>query len=289
MAKKSYKIPHSIKVTQMDIPINLRSGSVGLKRPITMRVLLTVMLALIGLVFMIITMMQNEFGIISIAITTIGVVIFLAMALTPQKTGLLGYKWFVPTVQYWLNYKNRFIVTRGDARAREVDNLKWQISVESWDENAGVVTHTDGSKEMIFDVIGYGSRALFDDEKERIIDAFEVYLKQLQVGTSIVIIPRQVQQDATIQKESLKELRKESASPVIDTLIARRLGTLENHVEKHFKSNIIRFMVRSKSIEELNTDVHWLRQQGTNGVFRNIRPVVGDEFVDELRARYSLS
>src|SRR5699024_12519709 len=108
----------------MDIPINLRSGSVGLKRPITMRVLLTVMLALIGIVIMIIPLMQNEFGLISIAITTVGFTLFLAMALTPQKTGLVGYKWFVPTIKYWINYKNRCVVTSDEATAREVDRLK---------------------------------------------------------------------------------------------------------------------------------------------------------------------
>lgn len=289
MAKKVYKIPHGIDVSQLDIPISLRQGSVGLKRPITLRILIIVLFAVIMLLFSGMWMINNDFGIKATAMTLGGLVLLIAFGITPQIHGQPGYKWFVPTVMYWVNTKDRYIKTRSTTSGKDVNNLKWSIPVDSWDEGTGIITYTDGSYGMIFDVIGHGSRALFDEDRERIIDSYERFLREISVGNGVTIIPRQVDQDVSKQVENLEAMRRQADNIEVDELLAKQITTLEAHVAKYFKTTTIRMEMRSQTIDQLNIDIQLLNNEGSNGMFRTIRPIKGRELVKELRLRYSLS
>ena len=185
--KDTYKITNSINVHFWDIPISFRNGSLGLKRPVTIKSIAIILFAGFAWFMLFTRMLQNQFGVMPTLTFTVGYWLFCILALTNQKNGLMGYRWFVPTVRYWINTKNRMIVTRGRAGEREIMKLKWEIPVEHVNEETGVINYTDGSVGVVCDAIGYGSRALFNADKENIITAYETYLQRIGVGTGCLL------------------------------------------------------------------------------------------------------
>lgn len=94
------------------------------------------------------------------------------------KTGELGHTTFIPTYRYWVDSRKRFIKTRGTANSKEVTKLKWEIPIENIDEETGIIEFTNGDVGVTLSIIGNGSQALFVDEKEKIILAFERFYRK---------------------------------------------------------------------------------------------------------------
>ena len=201
----------------------------------------------------------------------------------------MGYRWFVPTVRYWINTKNRMIVTRGRAGEREIMKLKWEIPVEHVNEETGVINYTDGSVGVVCDAIGYGSRALFNADKENIITAYETYLQRIGVGTGITIDSRQSEQDVQVQLSALETYRQNNVEPTVDAIIARQRKILENHVRINFKSTHQYIFIRCRNIDVLNEELQWLNQQRANGMLRMLTQVRNEKLIERLHQFYSLS
>lgn len=287
--KDVYKITNSINVHFWDIPISFRNGSLGLKRPVTIKSIAIILFAGFAWFMLFTRMLQNQFGVMPTLTFTIGYWLFCILALTNQKNGLMGYRWFVPTVRYWINTKNRMIVTRGRAGEREIMKLKWQIPVEDVNEETGVINYTDGSVGVVCDVIGYGSRALFSADKENIITAYETYLQRIGVGTGITIDSRQSEQDVQVQLSALETYRQNNVEPTVDAIIARQRKILENHVRINFKSTHQYIFIRCRNIDVLNEELQWLNQQRANGMLRMITQVRNEKLIERLHQFYSLS
>lgn len=287
--KDVYKITNSINVHFWDIPISFRNGSLGLKRPVTIKSIAIILFAGFAWFMLFTRMLQNQFGVMPTLTFTIGYWLFCILALTNQKNGLMGYRWFVPTVRYWINTKNRMIVTRGRAGEREIMKLKWQIPVEDVNEETGVINYTDGSVGVVCDAIGYGSRALFNADKENIITAYETYLQRIGVGTGITIDSRQSEQDVQVQLSALETYRQNNVEPTVDAIIARQRKILENHVRINFKSTHQYIFIRCRNIDVLNEELQWLNQQRANGMLRMITQVRNEKLIKRLHQFYSLS
>lgn len=288
--KQSYKITNSINVHFWDIPISFRNGSLGLKRPVTIKVLGLIILAAFAW-FMIVThMFQNYYGAFNTIIFSVGYWLLCIAALTNQKNGLMGYRWFVPTIRYWVNSKRRTINTRGRAGEREIMKLKWSIPIEDVNEESGVINCTDGSVAVVFDVIGYGSKALFDEDKEDIISAYETYLNNISVGTGITVDSRQSEQHVERQLDSLEQLRRKNAQePTIDAIIARQRKILERHVKPNFKSTHQYLFIRCRNIDVLNEEIQRLNTQRAHGMLRSMVQLRHGDLIDRLHQFYSLS
>lgn len=287
--KDTYKITNSINVHFWDIPISFRNGSLGLKRPVTIKSIAIILFAGFAWFMLFTRMLQNQFGVMPTLTFTVGYWLFCILALTNQKNGLMGYRWFVPTVRYWINTKNRMIVTRGRAGEREIMKLKWEIPVEHVIEETGVINYTDGSVGVVCDAIGYGSRALFNADKENIITAYETYLQRIGVGTGITIDSRQSEQDVQVQLSALETYRQNNVEPTVDAIIARQRKILENHVRINFKSTHQYIFIRCRNIDVLNEELQWLNQQRANGMLRMLTQVRNEKLIERLHQFYSLS
>lgn len=287
--KDTYKITNSINVHFWDIPISFRNGSLGLKRPVTIKSIAIILFAGFAWFMLFTRMLQNQFGVMPTLTFTVGYWLFCILALTNQKNGLMGYRWFVPTVRYWINTKNRMIVTRGRAGEREIMKLKWEIPVEHVNEETGVINYTDGSVGVVCDAIGYGSRALFNADKENIITAYETYLQRIGVGTGITIDSRQSEQDVQVQLSALETYRQNNVEPTVDAIIARQRKILENHVRINFKSTHQYIFIRCRNIDVLNEELQWLNQQRANGMLRMLTQVRNEKLIERLHQFYSLS
>lgn len=287
--KEAYKIPYSIKVSKLDMPISLRVGMVGPKKPVPLFVL--ILLFITSLLWGSLTyfMFKNEFGFLSLIVFTIAYIMFNIIALKKQPNGERGYKWFIPTLNYVFRSKNRHIQTRGTAKGKEIIKLNWAIPVEEVDTQYGFTHYTNGDIGLVLDIIGNGSRALFTDEMERIIIAFEQVLRQLDLNVSVTVESKQSKQDCSEQLANLEELRRKNTSTTIGSLISERKSILQNEIESKFKSTHQYLHLRAPDEERLNTVLQLLKQQTGQGLFRYMSIINGEQLLDRLEAFYSLS
>lgn len=288
-AKESYSIPDSINVNALDMPFSLRRGSVGPKKPVTVGLILMIIVVTGLFIYIAQFMLKREFGIFFTLGFSIFYWIFAVSMIKRQRTGERGYKWFVPTINFWFSGKSRFIITRGHAEENEIMKLKYQIPIESWDGQTGLVTFTDGSVAYLIDVVGNGSRSLFQDDVDRIIGAFDFYLEQLKLDTSVTIVSRQAPQDTTIQRNSLAEKRKQNTNQTVDYLLARNIEMLKNFVEPRFKSIHQYIVLRSRNVDVLNEEYELLLTQYNDDLFRQMELLKHDKLTDRLRHFFNLT
>lgn len=287
--KRQYSIPKSIDRGPIDMPISLRKGSVGPKRLITVGFLLG-MILVVGLwAYLAFQMVRHEFGIFYAILFTISYWVFAGAMIKRQRSGERGYKWLMPTINYWFSGKQRFIITRGHAGESEVMKLKFTVPVETWEEQSGLIRFTDGSVAYMLDVIGNGSSALFQDDVEHIISTFEAYLKQLKQGTTVTVVSRQAAQDASIQIENLERQRKENQNKAVDFLIAKKLDILKNFVQNEFKSIHQYIVLRARNEDTLENELKWLNQQYNQNLFRDMTLLRGSQLVARLRNFFNLT
>jgi len=287
--KDAYKLPYSIKVSKLDMPISLRIGMVGPKKPVPLFILIILFFTILLWGSLTYFMFKKEFGFFSLIIFTIAYIMLCVIALKKQPNGERGYKWFIPTLNYIFRHKNRYIQTRGTAQGKEIIKLNWAIPVEEIDTQYGFTHYTNGDIGMVLDIIGNGSRALFTDEMERIVVAFEQVLRQLDLNVAITVESKQSKQDCSEQLANLEELRRKNTSTTIGSLISERKSILQDEIETKFKSTHQYLHLRAPDEDRLNTVLQLLKQQTGQGLFRYMSVITGEQLLDRLEAFYSLS
>lgn len=285
--KSSYKIPNTINVTKLDTPLSMRIGTFGAKKPKTIGLIILVLACVLLWGFFALKMFQNEFGMISIIFFTIGYIWITRLAIKRERTGEMGYKWFLPTLRYFLGAKSRTIITRGNADETEVGLLQYYIPIEDIEEN-GRMHYTNGDIGVAIDVIGHGSSALFDEEKENIILAFESFLRDLDLGVSVNVEFKQDNQNCAEQIESIESKRQLNTNPTVDKIHSRRLEALRE-LENSFKTTHQMIYLRAPDEDTLNHILQILIQQKENGLFRVMEIKQGEELYTKLKGLYSLS
>ncbi|MCD8845175.1 hypothetical protein [Staphylococcus gallinarum] len=287
--KVNYKIPPSINLSRWDIPISLKKGSIGPGKPVTYLVIVTATATFLLWMFIFSYMLKNHFGILAPIGFTIGFIMFCTISLKRGPTGEMGFHWFKPLYKYWMRYKDRFIQTRGIANSSEVDKLKWQIPIESIDEETGMIEYVNGDLGAMFTIIGNGSRALFVDEKEKIISAFENVLQQIDLGVSITIESKQSRQDCSEQIKNLENLKNKNTNPEIDQILSSKIDIMKNDIETKFKSTHQYLYLRAKDEDRLNTAINILLRQRGEGLFRYMEVLKGEKQKDRLSEFFRLS
>ena len=279
----------TINLSHWDTPISLKSGSVGFSKPITFKVI--VITAAVFLIWMStsIYMLKHHFGFIYTVLFTIGFIMLSIISLKRGRTGEMGYKSFKPIYNYWVNYRKRFIKTRGIAEVKEVDKLKFEIPIENIDDETGKTEYVNGDVGALLKVIGNGSSALFVEEKERIITSFENLLQQMDLGVSITVESKQSKQDCSEQIRNLEDLKNKNSNPEIDAILSQRMDILQNDIQTKFKSTHQYMYLRAPDEERLNNILQVIMRQRGEGLLRYVEPITGDELYMRLKEFYSLS
>lgn len=286
--KRFYKLPNSINVTKFDMPLSMRIGTFGAKRPRTVGLLIFVMIFTITYFYILVTMINHEFGILSGFTFSIGYIWISTLALRRQRTGEYGYKYFSPTFNYFFNYRGRFVNTRGSAGEMEMAKLQDYVTTHKIDPKTGMIEYNNGDVALSFDVVGYGSRALFDEERDKIINAFESVLKDLDLEVSINVDFKQDNHDCSEQIDTLENARKNNNKPTIDLIATRRLEVLKQ-IENNFYTTHQTMYLRAPDEDVLNTAVQKLLMQKDNGLFRIMDTISGEKVYNQLKDFYRLS
>ncbi|WP_341775912.1 hypothetical protein [Staphylococcus hyicus] len=287
--KPIYKIPMTLKLNWWDTPISLKQGSVGLSKPITFEVIVVACVSFLAWISIVYNMLTNYFGLFYTFIFTISYIMLLALCLKRDRHGSKGYKSFMPIYRYWANYNNRLISTRSSAKSREVEKLKLVIPIENIDEKTGKVEFVDGSVGVVIDIIGNGSRALFVEEKEKIISSFDTFLRQIDLNVSVMVESKQARQDCTEQIFNHENLKNKNTNVEIDQLINSRIDILKNDIETQFKSTHQYIHLRAPDEDRLNTVLEALHRQRGEGMLRYVEVVSGENIYTRYRDFYSIS
>ena len=287
--KESYKIPMSINVNRWHTPISLKKGSVGFKKPITLAVIISAMGTFVLWMIIVYQMLVSHFGLLAPLVFTIGYIMLAVLALRRNKTRERGYKWFVPTYRYWFRSDQRFIGTRGSSDEREVTKLKNFIPIEFVDEDTGLIEYTNGDVGAVFEIIGNGSRALFIEEKEKIITAFEGVLQQLDLDVSVTVESKQSKQDCSEQIRNLEYLRNKTTEPEVDRMLGSRIDILKDEIQTSFKSTHQYLFIRAHDEERLNTTINLFLKQRSEGLFRYMEPITGEKLMSRLSEFFKLA
>lgn len=286
--KQSYKIPNSINVTKLDTPLSMRWGTFGSKKPRTIGLLMLLLVCFLIWGFISLKMLRNEFGILATLTFTFGFIWLSRLAIKVERTGEMGFKSFLPTIKFFLGYKSRMIITRGNADETEVGLLNYYIPIEDIEEEKGLIHYTNGDVGLALDIIGHGSSALFDDEQEEIILAYENVLRDLEVGVSINIDFKQDNQKCLEQIEAIETKRQMNTNPTIDLIHVRRLEALKE-LEKSFKTTHQTMYLRAPDQDSLNQCIQMLMQQKENGLFRVMETQYGEELYNKLKSFYKMA
>lgn len=287
--KPVYKIPMTLKLYWWDRPISLKQGSIGLSKPITFEIILISSISFFIWLSIIYNMLINDFGIFYTFVFTIGYIMLLTLCLKRDRHGSKGYKSFKPIYNYWMNYNNRLISTRSSAQNREVEKLKLVIPIENIDEQTGKVEFVDGSVGLVIDIIGNGSRALFVEEKEKIISSFDSFLRQIDLNVSVMVESKQAKQDCTEQIFNHETLKNKNTNVEIDQLINSRIDILKNDIETQFKSTHQYIHLKAPDEDKLNVVLEALHRQRGEGMLRYLEVVRGENIYTRYRDFYSIS
>lgn len=286
--KDSYKIPHSINVKKgLDDPVALKSGSVGLSSPVPVKIIVMVVIT-IGLYISGVTfMLVGNYGILAAILFSIGFLGLSRMMLRKDQTGERGYMWVWPTLSYFPSYKLRTQSTRGTAKGNEVERLKSVIPIESIESETGLAYYVNGDVGYAYNVVGNGSRSLFDKEKEDIVVSYDQFLREIDMGVYITFDMKEGAQDCSTQINNLENKRLEKTNATRDMILKRRISGLQN-IEKNFKTTEYTMFIRANDKQKLDTTIKILKQKERMGMFKYLERAKNEEVFEKYRNYFSM-
>lgn len=291
MAKSTYKLPYSINVTVLNSPISLKRGDAGLKKPVPLGIIILWAMTVIIYVYFVSKVFSQGYGIFNTILTGAGLLLFVYLITIPQEDGSPGWRWVKPTIMYWANWRERFIKTRDMAGEYEVAKLQYEIPLDEMtdkDVDFGIMRFVDGSVGVAFEVIGYGSNSLFDDQRARVIDTYATYLRQLKPRTTVAVDSRQQAQDVSEQLKYLKDASEQKLAPSVMQIVNFRQVMLKRVIGKQFKSTHQVFYLRAENEDRLASEIEWFKKQANLGMLREYHQLQGDELIKELCRFYRL-
>jgi len=288
VAKKSYRIPHSLNVSRLQAPVILtgKKGQGPFKRPI--KISTVIMLALLGLVvpmFMYMNTGISEGSWLGLAIMLIGWELFVALLIIPQENGDEGYKMLWPTIGYWLDTHGRIVSTRGDADVAEVSDV---LQIRKID-NQGIITFVNGWVGRAYEVDGHASNMLFEDEKNYVIDAFERWLSLLPPNVSVSIPTQHTSLDLGEQVQGAWERTSGQSLTDLRALASRKERVIREQVadNERFRTVSQYVVITTTDRTALSEQCQWFEQQVINGMAKSVRRADFKRTLELLRGIYA--
>lgn len=286
--KKSYKIPHSINVKEgLDTPVSLKFGAIGFAAPIPIAAIIMFIGTLIIYVSGIIFMVKNNFGILAPILFTVSYIPLARLMLKKTNTGERGYKWVLPTLAYYPLYKLRMIRTRSTIRGSEVEQLKNVIGLEEINPETGIARFTNGDIGVAINVIGNGNKTLFDNEVERIILAYEQFLRELDLGVDFIVEMKEGKQDCSSQIEALETEKMNTNNPTRNLILDRKISVLK-HIQQNFRTTEYTTYLRSDDPDKLDNTIKVLKNTSSSGIFKYFQIAYDEEVFERYKDFYSL-
>lgn len=256
--KSSYGIRHSINVSRLAAPIILQNREgIGMKRPIKIYVALFAVLFGAIIPYFLISQFFKGGGLFSKILFILGWELLVGMSLMPQKNGLDGYRRFVPTFKYWLSAKERKISTRGDADVVPVERVMGISGVA----DDGLILFENGWVGRIYEIDGFASTMLFDNDRVTVISAFESYLRGLPNNVNVSIPSQFSPLNIDLQVNNAHRRAMRQTRSELRDLAKRKEDVLRNQIATKFDTVTQWMLISSADPGTLDNQCGWFASQ----------------------------
>lgn len=264
--KKTYKVRHTIATRRWEGIVVLPENPIY-NKPIKLMKLLVI--AFLGVFFPIIMVLSGPIsggGIIGPILFVVGWELFLFTMMHTGKNGETGYEWLIPTIFYWFNKKDRFVSTKGDGDLAQVQDA---LQIRSVDDS-GTIYFQNKWLGKAFEIDGYGSRMLFQQEQEMVIDSFERYLEQLPSNISVSFVTEYDALNLDDQVYHATVRRDRQTRSDLRALADYEQRHLSERIAKNFKTVKQWIVLIAEDEYHLKEQTEWLYAQVRNGMAREV-------------------
>lgn len=279
--KQSYRIPYSINVRRWDAVI-VPPKNFPIKKSYKMTTLLFG--ALGGIVFPLWLFFSSPIAggsMISKIMIFIGWELLLYTLLRTEKTGEAGWEFVLPTIVYWFSGRERFISTRGDADVTAVQDA---LQLRAVDPD-GTLYFSNKWLGKIYEVDGYASRMLFDNERAIVVDTFDKYLRQLPPEMSVAIPTQHATLDLDEQVFYARQRSERQTRSDLLGLARLKERVMNERISRNFKTVKQWMIIMTDDEVQLQDQCVWFETQVRNGLARHAR-IAGQKRAVELLSEF---
>lgn len=284
MAKARYKWPKDLAMTSLDIEVPLQtSEGAGLKRPITLRVILLFLASFLICAFTVTsTIIENS--IFSQIFFVVGWIVCSVMAIRPDLSGQLGiYK--VALIPDCLP-KKRSILTRRNSNASDFYYLS---DIDSIDEEQGRIRFVDGSFGYAYRVNGSASILVFDDDRDNILDTVANFYAGMGTEYEFIWITRVEAQRVDQQVAAMTQRINAEPDPEVRALGLAARDTLQHTIGTTTKSRSQYLIIKGYTEEGLEQGLMRLQREVSSStqMISRCTALYDDDLHDLLASLYT--
>lgn len=284
--KQSYGIKTPMLSTALDTEITLQKDGVGL-RPLPIKfVIITIISGCLcvgattsELVSVGNSVQQSIFVCMWVAMT---ILLFMS-----DKTKRMNFLSIISLLNYIVVPTNRRVMTRRDTPATGMLDI---CNVKSID-NSGMIKFADRTFGYMYRVTGSASVLLFDEDKQRIINAVDNFYRKISTNTEFIFLtlkePQKVYNQAAAVKHRYNRLKIYDND--LNDLCNNQLVMLRDVVGKKYQSIHQYMIVKADSIETLTAAKITLQTElDASGLFiKRCIPLYDDEILEVLAAVFT--
>lgn len=279
MAKQSYGIPYTLDSSYMDMEITIQSkDGIGF-RSLPIKNIMLVLFAVVSAMFMVSRTFISRGTLLHKAVFLVLWMALCALLLVSGKTKLLGIEKLLSVMSYF-QPGGRYINTRSRSKAADFVNITGFVDVTE----DGVIKYLDGSRGMLFDIVGNGSILLFEDHRNAIIDRVDTHYRKMRPGSTYHFVTIKQPQLVESQIEALDSKYSALTCEDADLTAVYRTNryVLSNVIGSSFKSLHQYLLLQAPNDEELNLALNVLVSEVENSslMFKRVVQLPVDDIAE---------
>ena len=279
MAKKVYKIPHSLAEGWLDVEIAITGDNgVGL-HPIALKNILVILGSAIGLLWAVMNTGVKDAGVGLILLFIVAWIALSVLLLRPDKMGGMTMR-RVPALLEYIPKSSRYVKTRSNQSASPFYSI---ANIDHIDEERGLVYFADGWLGFVYRVVGSGSVLLFEEDRDAIIDRVDAFYRHMKTDYEYIFITTRESQNVRLQLQGMDRriayLKQQSDTSELVSLLETKRDWLARRVGSQFKSIHQYMILRAPTQEALTLGRNMLQSEVENSslCFKRCSAVFDDE------------
>lgn len=280
MPKQSYKIPDSLDKSRWDYEIDISGGS-SAKKPISIKIIVLYLVSGLTLFFL----MTNTFlKYINVGLQVIFVILWIALSIllfTREKTGELKVK-NIPVISRYIRKDKRRVYTRESSPSLGLYSV---CQINDIDPQMGTVKFADGTIGSVYEVVGSGSRMLFDADKVAVLTELDAFYRTMNHGVQYIFVTTKEAQRVDSQLQALDaKIARETNQELLDLLYQQR-DYLATEIGKRYRTIHQYLIIKANNREALTSAEEAVEKTTTSSdlIFKECNSLFGEDLYTLFR------
>lgn len=276
MAKAVYNIRAGLDASYADMEIAVQTKDGLGAKPLPIKVLLSYVLSLIGLLYVCSHTFISHGSVIQIGLFVIIWILLTIVLFSYDKTKRMHVE-LIPTLLNYMPKSNRNVITRNSANAMPFYQI---ANNDSIDDKTGIISFADGTFGLAYRVVGSASVLLFDDDRDAILDRVDAFYRKIGVDCELIFITMKESQKVYRQ---IAHLKKRYDNLNVDDEDLKALANAEfdqlvNYVGDGFKSIHQYLIIKGDNKEALYSNRNVVQSEDENSdlMIKRLVPMYGD-------------